>query len=126
MKGLDRESSSVIGFVVACLFSEAINLNELRGWADHVMMTMDDHPSYVVDLSQFDGFLKDIYALIGFCPSRGLSDEQDAAISGIAYARGIEPFQCKWSREEALESLRKHPEILDEYRQTFPYLDVKV
>jgi len=122
---LNRDDSATIGFVVACLFGEAINLAELRAWADHVLLTAPNYPDYVTELSLFDGFLKDVFAAIGFVPSRELSDDQQLAVLGVAYARDREPYDPPVSRTEALAALNRHPEVLAEFRSTFPFLAVR-
>jgi len=122
---LARDDSATIGFVVACLFRDAINLEELRAWADHVLLSAPAYPNYITELSLFDGYLKDIYQVIGFVPSRGLSASQALAVVGIAFARGREPFDPPAPHSEALAALRQHPEVLSEFRSTFPFLVVE-
>jgi len=51
---LDKENSATIGFVVSCAFAGAINTKEIQAWADHVLVTADSCPPYLVDLSTFD------------------------------------------------------------------------
>jgi hypothetical protein len=121
---LDRDDSATIGFVVACPFREAINVEELRGWADHVLLSAAAYPNYVTELSLFDGYLKDVFSVIGFVPSRGLSDGQELAVTGMAFARGREPFDSPASRAVALAALGQHPEVSAEFRRTFPFLTV--
>jgi hypothetical protein len=88
------------------------------------MMMTDDHPAYIVDLSQFDGYLKDVFDVIGFVVSGDLTDEQQAAVAGIAYLRGKERYECRWTRHEALAELRSHPEILREFKEAFPFISL--
>jgi hypothetical protein len=121
---LDRDDSVTIGFVVACLFRQAISVEELRAWADHVLLSAPAYPNYVTELSLFDGYFKDIFGVIGFVPSRGLSEDQELAVGGVALVRGREPFDPPASRTEALAALGRHPEVLAEFRSTFPFLAV--
>ena len=69
---LERDDSSSIGFVLACLFSQALTKDELRTWTDTVLMEHSPFPSYIYELSTFDGHLKDITQVIGFSPESGL------------------------------------------------------
>ncbi len=121
---LDRDDSATIAFVIACLFRQAVDLEELRAWADYVLASAPEYPNYVTELSLFDGYIKDIFGVIGFVPSRGLTESQENAILGIAFARGREPFDPPVSRSGALEALERHPEVLAEFRATFPFLRV--
>ena len=47
---LTRENSATIGFVVSCIFAGAIDKRELQAWADHVLVSADSYPLYIVDL----------------------------------------------------------------------------
>ncbi len=124
MDGLTRENSHLIGFVIASLFGEAISTEELRQWADHIMLTRESVPEYIVELSQFEGYLKDIYRIIGFSPSRGLTDVQRDAITGIAFLRGKRPYESRLDKNESLSVLRQHPEILIEFRNAFSFIEI--
>jgi hypothetical protein len=119
---LNRDDSATIGFVVACLFSDAISLDELRAWADHVLISVPEYPDYLIELGGFRGYPKDIYRFIGFVPSSGLSTSQKDALVGIAFARGRDPFDPPVSRSKARAALERHPDMLAEFRETFPFL----
>ncbi len=87
-----------------------------------VLLEAPNPPHYIVELSQFDGRLKDIFRIIGFAPSSGLSEEQEDALIGIAYSRGITRYEPEPTEDQALNSLSKHPEVLEQFRHAFPYL----
>jgi hypothetical protein len=120
---LTRDASATMGFVVACLFSEAIDKRELQAWADHVIGSTDSYPLYILDLSTFDRELCHLYEVIGFVPHCDLSDSEDAALVGIAYARGRTPFEPQPTREQALATLGRHTQVLERFRATFPFLE---
>jgi hypothetical protein len=121
--GLTKDNSTTIGFVVACLFAEAISKGELRAWTDHVFATTDSCPSYLVDLCTFDEPLSHLFKIIGFVPHCDLSDSEQDALIGITYARGRSRYEPEPTREQALESLKLHPEVLVRFRATFPFIE---
>jgi hypothetical protein len=122
MPFLTKENSATIGFVVSCIFTGAIDKQELRAWADHVLMTTETSPLYIVDLSTFDEPLTHLFKIIGFVPHSGLSDEEKVALAGIAFMRGHEQFEPLPTREEALAALARYPQVLTRFRETFPFI----
>jgi hypothetical protein len=121
---LDKEQSGTIGFVVSCAFAGAIDKSELRAWADHVLVSADSYPLYIVELSTFDEPLCDIFRVICFVPHSGLSDAEEDALVGIAYARGREQFEPTPTREEALAALARHSHVLARFREIFPFISM--
>ena len=119
---LIKSNSATIGFVIACLFERAISVDELRDWADFVLTSETDYPDYILDLSSFTGYAKDIYAVLGFVPDREFTDDQRLALLGHAYMRGRDPADPGTSRAEALAALNENPEIHAEFKKTFPFL----
>ena len=90
MQGLTREDSDEIGFVVACAFSSAISLDELKQWCIDVVIKnnpVDQIPGYIFDLMDFDQPLMHVFKLIGFVPSWARIDAEDDALMGIAAHR---------------------------------------
>ena len=67
-----KDNSDDLGFVIGCLFSQAINLCEFRLWVDSVIekLPADLIPNYMFDLAGFDGHLFEISKIIGFVSSR--------------------------------------------------------
>jgi hypothetical protein len=122
---LSRDESSTLGFVVACIFSEAIDTSELQAWADQVLISNDSCPPYLVDLSTFDRELCHIYEVIGFVPHCELSDSERGALVGIAYARGRNRFESLPTRDQALALLKLSPHVLARFRDTFPFVEFR-
>jgi hypothetical protein len=121
---LDKEDSATIGFVVASAFANAIDRSEIQAWADHVLVTADKYPLYIVDLSTFDGPLANIYEIIRFAPHSGLNDKEHDALIGIAFLRGRQQFEPVPTKDQALSALTEHPHVLARFRETFPFIAV--
>lgn len=121
MEGLTRDDSSEIAFVVACYLANAIDTAELRRWAEHVVASRGAFPAYVLDLLDFDAPRFHVYRVLGFTPDRGLSGEESAAISGLAYARGRAVHDGP-TREAASRALARRPEIGQEFARVFPFV----
>lgn len=122
---LTKENSTTIGFVVSCIFAGAITKRELQAWADHVLVSFDSYPLYMVELSSSDEALCHIFRVIGFVPHCGLSDAGKDALVGIAFVRGFEQFEPTPSRDRALSALSAHPTVLARFRETFPFISVE-
>ena len=122
MDGLTRDDSSTIGFVVACYFANAIDTAELRQWAEHVIVFGTKYPTYIIDLLEFDEPRFHVYRVIGFTPSAGLTQREDDALSGIAYARGRDVHDGP-SKHRALLALRSCPHVRSAFGSVFPFLE---
>lgn len=122
MTGLSRDSSHRIGFVVAALMTGTIDCAEVRAWAEHVLATSDDYPSWIIDLIEFDGSPAHIYKIIGFAPSSGLSPGQYLALAGIALRRGRGIDETVSNPSAALSAMEKHPEVLERLLTEIPSL----
>ena len=120
---LTKDDPTTIGFVVSCIFACAIDTRELQAWADHVLMTVDTYPSYIVDLSTFDEPLFHIYRIIGFTPHSHLTKTEQMALVGIAFLRGRQQFEPEPNRAQALAALAAHPLVVADFRETFPFLN---
>lgn len=131
IKGLIRDDDALIGFVIDALYERAINISELRDWAIHIVVNnnVNDIPMYIIDLMDFSGYVKDIDKIIGFCPGLNCSKQQSRALYGIAVKRGrslagnITTDDEIISDAEALQALKKHPEIERRFREAFPFID---
>lgn len=121
MNGLTRDDSSVIGFVAASFFENAIDTAELRQWAEHVVASYSDYPDYIIDFLEFDEPRFHLYRVVGFTSDRELSETESLALSGIAYARGREVYDGP-QRQEALDALRACRHVQAEFESTFPFL----
>ena len=89
MKGLVQNDSEVIDFVLACFIAGAISQEELRSWAESVVVSCDDYPLYMIDLMGFKGARFGVYQLIDFAPGgMGPSSPQSkTTINRIAHLR---------------------------------------
>lgn len=126
MKSLDlrvtKEASEGIGFVLDCLFCEAITIAELRHWADSVMLELDEFPTYLVELSEFNGYLAHINQVIGFAPVSDLNDAEQDALCAIADLRDVDRYEPVPSKTKAKKSLLENPHILSRFGQQFPLI----
>ncbi len=123
MDGLAQEDSSLIGFVVACYFCNAIDNHDLNKWAEHIIATRDNYPLYMLDLLYFDEPRFHIYRAIGFNPSSVTSKADDIALFGIAYLRGHAHIDGP-PHEVALSKLKKSAAIQKRFHDTFPFIEV--
>ncbi|WP_395748311.1 hypothetical protein [Prosthecobacter sp.] len=121
---LTKEDSSTLGFVVSCLFEQAVSIEELQTWAGNVLLAVDPSPLYIVDLCTFEGPLFKIFDVIGFVTSGDLSDEEKTALVGIAHLRGVTPYEAETDRAQALAALAAHPQVLADFRETFPFIEL--
>jgi hypothetical protein len=119
-----KEENSDLGFVIACLFLEAINLNEFRQWIELCIndLNSDEIPLYMFDLIDFEDSLAKIHLVIGFVPSSGLSKTEKIALEGISYLRRIEIFDPISTQEHSIESLNNNPKISEKFKKTFPFI----
>lgn len=117
-----KENSTEIGFVKACVFSNAIGVDELRDWAVSIAQSEDEYPLYIVDLFDFDAPLCDLSEVIGFAPVSGLSNNQEEALSAIALLRGRPFTNENLSENQAMELLMAEPEIMERFQTYFPTL----
>lgn len=119
-----KDNSDDLGFVIGCLFSQAINLCEFRLWVDSVIekLPADLIPNYMFDLAGFDGHLFEISKIIGFVSSSKLSNDEKVSLSAIAYLRGADVYDPPVTKEEALKALEKNPNILERFKSTFPFI----
>ena len=121
MTGLSLDDSGRIGFVVAALISGAIDVPEVRRWAEHVLGEIDEYANWI-DLIEFDDATFHICQVIGFSPSASLSAGEDSALKGIELARGrtIDTTIC--SQYKAIDALHRNSDLLERFRGEFPFL----
>jgi hypothetical protein len=122
--GLEKENSELIGFVLCCLFSSAINRAEFRQWCQLVIRTrdLDDIPDYIFELESFSESLRGIYEVIGFNPGWKHTESEALAVFGIAARRGVEVFDWPVPPDAALRILAKNPHVSARFRETFPFI----
>ena len=121
-----KEDSYDLGFAIKCLFSQSIDLNEFKLWIEQVIrdMPIEDIPFYIFDLADLDEEIDNIYNIIGFVSSYSLSKSKKNALTGIAFLRGIDVYDPPVSKEKALKTLKKHPEIYHKFKRFFPFVEL--
>ncbi|OCG50504.1 hypothetical protein A9G35_00570 [Gilliamella sp. Choc5-1] len=128
MLGLVKGNDQTIGFVYVCLLSGVINMDEVNRWAEKVIgeNEVSDLPDYIFDVIDFKGIVTELERLIGFFPHWKRTKAQDRAVYGLAVKRGEKLSQddVSFNEEQALEALKKHPEIEKLFRETFPFIDL--
>ena len=123
MKGFDRKDSSELGFAVSCLFYGAITLNEFHRWVENVLERSSEVSTLLVDLLEFDGPLAKIFNIIGFTPDWSFEQDAKVVLVAIAYRRGMPPLECKMSSEHAEEQRTRFPQVEDQFREMFPFVE---
>jgi hypothetical protein len=121
-----KEDSDDLEFAIKCLFSQSIDLNEFKLWIEQVIrdMPIEDIPFYIFDLADFNGGIGDIDNIVGFVSSYSLSKSKKNALTGIAFLRGIDVYDPPVSKEKALKTLKKHPEIYHKFKRFFPFVEL--
>ncbi len=122
MKGLDKKDSTLIGFVCACLFNQVINKKDLNKWATGIVVNEKSYPLYIVELMDFNGALFEVINIIGFSPYWKRTEDEEKALYGIAYKRGMEIYDPSVGKQEALEKLIENPSIEKTFKKTFPFI----
>jgi hypothetical protein len=125
---LELKNDKAIGFVYYCLLCGVINMEEINRWAEKVIgeNEVSDLPDYIFDLIDLKGTIRDLQRLIDFFPNWRCTKAQRKAIYGIAVKRGEKLSQddVSFNEEQALEALKKHPEVEKLFRETFPFIDL--
>lgn len=126
VSGLTRNDSGTISFVVACLFCEAIDLYDLREWALYVVTLndVDDIPEYVLDLTDLAESWGHVVEVIGFPVGNSRMYEIEPCLYGIAYLRGVDVYDPPVPRVSAEEAIQRNPDVLTEFRTTFPFISI--
>lgn len=121
-----KDNDSDLSFALACVYCQAIGLNEFRLWAGKVIETsnIDDIPSYVYDLIDFDGPLFQLSKIIGFSPINYLSLEEEYSLYGIAYVRKRNVIDSPIEVNEAISYLELNAHLLDKFKHFFPFIEL--
>ncbi|MFD6352964.1 hypothetical protein [Nocardia tengchongensis] len=124
VSGLTMDDSSTIGFVLDCLYSEAIDMAELRKWCEFVIVSndMESIPDYMFDLVSFDGGLSKVVDCVGFSPAVECHGRDEYALYGIAYLRGRDVYDPPVTFDDAESALVGAPHILERFKSTFPFI----
>ena len=128
MLGLVKGNDQTIGFVYVCLLSGVINMDEVNRWAEKVIgeNEVSDLPDYIFYVIDLKGTIREFQKLIDFFPCWECTKEQRMAVYGIRVRRGrkLRKDDVSFNEEQALEALKKHPEIEKLFRETFPFIDL--
>jgi hypothetical protein len=127
--GLTRDDNETIGFVVACAFSSAISMDELRQWCSDIVIRnsrIEDIPAYIFELVDFDQALMRIHEVIGFVPDRDWAEEEGYALCGIAAYRHRLAADAGLSADQAKQFLVERPYVMEKFRATFPFIALSV
>lgn len=118
---IDADDSADLHFVDTALMVGAIDVVELRAWADHAIAQLTAPPLWLFDLGEFDGPAFQWTRVIGFQPHGPRIDA--AAMAGIALARGRQIDPSVRSPVAASHALADNPALGERFHQTFPFLD---
>ncbi|MFF7062547.1 hypothetical protein [Pseudomonas sp. NPDC008258] len=119
---LNKFNDELLAFVVTCLFCGAIRKDELNVWSAEALV-LEDAPSYLYDLLEFDEDLFKIFKVIGHVPTWEHTQVQEYALYGIAVSRGFNPFDMPISAEKALDYLASAPEVEALFRSVFSFVN---
>ena len=119
---LTRENNGEdIGFAISCMYSQAITLDEFKSWIDYVILNskVEDLPSYIWEIVDWDGKYN-ISKYIDFTPC-GIEGRLSDALTGIAIKRNMDIFEPV-SKKKALDALRKNPNLVKKFKDSFPFI----
>ncbi|OOF47807.1 hypothetical protein BKK56_11660 [Rodentibacter genomosp. 2] len=121
---ITKESCEDLGFVKTSLFANAITKSEFNEWILFIIKnnSVDEIPMYMYDLIDFDDYLYKLPALIGFSPYSGLNNKEEDAIYGIAIKRFGSFFDMPISKNKALKALNENIQVLERFKNTFPFI----
>lgn len=124
MWGYESADSGKIGFVLTCLYRDAITDEEFLKLIFHIIEHNDDYPPYIIDLTDYKGDRLWLVKTIGFSTGWPFAEEDDNAIYGITYKRGFKPYKdVTITKEEALKKLEECPHVEKMFREIFPFID---
>ena len=121
-----KENSEDLSFVINCLTSGLITLEEFKKWIERVIsdLPIDDIPLYFFELLEFDDSLFKIIKVIGFSPVGHLAEDENKALYGIIYLRNIKPYEKIFSKKVALKALKRNPHIYQRFKDFFPFIEL--
>lgn len=121
-----EENNSDLNFALACIYCQAISINEFKKWVDIVIssISLNEIPDYMFDLCDFDQPLFHITNVIGFSPSNDLSKKDELSVYGIAFLRGVDVYDPPAPKSKAIQSLKESPEIYKRFRKFFPFIEI--
>lgn len=122
---MTQENNETLAFVLACLFSNSISLDEFHQWVERFIgqTPTEEIPLYFFDLINFNDSLAKIYHVIGYMPHWEHADKHEAVLYAITSQRGRALYD-----DDALSSAQiaftKSPEIIELFRKTFPFVSI--
>lgn len=125
MKGVNREDSSILGFITLCYSMQAITNEEFKEYFYSLIKSsdVDELPDYIWDLIEFiNPDMADIYNVIGFVPSSNLTDDEINAIYGITLKRFGRFFDMFITEGKAIELLNNNPKVSSLFKTLFPFV----
>lgn len=123
IKGIsNREDSFLIGFVSYAQGLHAITMEEAHQWVYSLMKNHDDLPPYMYCLLDAETN-KEFDEVIGFEASPNITEKEFDALRGISFLRNIRLDEEAISRKKALKALEESPQLVERFRETFPFID---
>lgn len=122
-----KDDNSDLNFALACIYCQAIDLDEFKQWIDNIIIDTDIEllPPYLFELLDFNLPLFHITKVIGFTVYNDLTIQEEYALYGIAYLRKNDLYDPPINKISAIEYLRKKPKISKKFKKFFPFLDLK-
>lgn len=125
IKGISSvNDSALIGFVLNCLGS-AITIEEAHEWVYYMIKKYDNLPPYFYYLMEASD-VRRFREAIGFPAYPKLTSDEHNALLGLSYVRGIAKEDGKFniSKKEALNALKRNPQVIERFKETFPFIDL--
>lgn len=127
---VSKQDCRDLAFAQECVTASAISEAEFKSWVLHVIGTASNElPTYMydmVDLPKGASFQSGFQDLVRFWPHTDFTDRQLVAVDGIAYRRGRldnVDYDVAVDRGSALKALETFPEVEQEFRRLFPFID---
>lgn len=122
-----RDDSLDLGFANTCRISGAVSREEFIQWVYWVIeKSTQDLPSFFFELDEIEKSASSFDRIVGFVPSSGLKSDEEDAVDGIAYCRnGVVSggYDAHVEHSEAIDALRRNPQIVDRFNVMFPFVD---
>jgi hypothetical protein len=79
---------------------------------------------FVEGLAEFDGQGDQVFRILGFVPERTFTEQERAAITAIAAARGRIAREDSALRPDLCTTLEQNSETVSEFRRVFGFLEL--
>tara|TARA_R110002095_G_scaffold115920_1_gene101153 strand:- start:6 stop:395 length:390 start_codon:yes stop_codon:yes gene_type:complete len=126
IKGLSsRADSNLIGFIRYSISSGAITIEEVHKWVYYMIKKHDQLPPYMYYLMEVSN-MADFEKTVGFPSYADLTNDESKALNGLSYVRGIskEDGEFNISKKAALNALKRNPQVIERFKETFPFIDL--